>query len=83
MEENDPLPDELVLGGRSALQMLSHTQVVEHSSQTFGIIVTAMSVSVTWMSVLAGKCLIFDISSTHSTEVSGIVFGKFTKLQTS
>ena len=82
MEEKDPLPDKLALGGRSASQMLSQTRVVEHSSRTFGIIVTAISVSVTWMSDLAGRCLIFDISSTHSIEVSGIVFGKLTKLQT-
>ena len=47
MEEKDPLPDELALGGKSASQILSQTQVVKHSRQTFGIIVTAMSVSVT------------------------------------
>ena len=83
MEENDPLPDELALGGRSASQMLSQIRVVEHSNLTFGMSVTAMSVSVTWMSDLAGKCLTFDISSTHSVAMSGIVVGKFTRLQTS
>ena len=47
MEENDPLPDELALGGKSASQILSQTRAVEHSRRTFGISVTGMSVSVT------------------------------------
>ena len=65
IEENDPLPEELALGGRSASQMLSQTRIVEHSSQTFGIIVTGMSVSVTWISDFAGKCLTFESFLPH------------------
>ena len=55
---------------------------MEHSNLTFGIKVTAMSVSVTCISDFAGKCLIFDISSTHSVAISGIDVDRLTRLHT-
>ena len=82
IDENDPLPDELTLGGKSASQILSQIRKAEHSSLTFNVMVRGMSVLVIWIIALAGKCRIFDISSTHSTTVSGMVVGKFTRLHT-
>ena len=82
MDEHGPLPDELAQGGKSALQMLSQTWKAEHSNLTFNVMVRGMSVSVIWIIALAGKCRILDISSTHSTAVSGMVVGRFTKLHT-
>ena len=82
MDELDPRPDELALGGKSASQMLSQIRKAEHSNLTFNVIVRGMSLSVIWIIALAGKCRILDISSTHSTAVSGMVVGRFTRLHT-
>ena len=83
IDVNEPLPDELALAGKSASQMLSQILNAEHSNRTFKVIVRGMSVSVIWTIAFAGRCLIFDISSTHSTAVSGMVVGMFTRLHTS
>ena len=78
----EPRPEELELEAMSSSHLMFHVLMSELCSRTFCVVASGTSVALVCDSCLAVKCLIFDISSMHSVDVSGIECGMFVKLHT-
>jgi hypothetical protein len=78
----DPRPEELELEAMSSSHIMFHILMSELCSLAFCVVANGTSVALVCDSCLAVKCQIFDISSMHSTTVSGVVCGMFVKLHT-